>query len=175
MKHVIFAPHPDDELIGCWRMLRTKARARHCLVVYVDACDMVRRAEAEGASKALGFHMDALEYSTDLASYVETLRSRIHLTPELKSITLWAPDPHWELHPLHKLVGSHVHAVALRAGVRFGTYSTNMNAPYLGQIADPEHKRAALDKYYPSQQSLWEHDHRYFLFEGRALWNPPVP
>jgi hypothetical protein len=44
-----------------------------------------------------------------------------------------------------------------------------MAASYITKLADYMSKRAALDAIYQSQRSLWEMDHKYFLFEGLAL------
>jgi hypothetical protein len=95
---------------------------------------------------------------------------------EGEDLVAWCPDPHWELHPAHKDAGSTVVRRANEEGYRVGTYSTSMNVPYLEELRHAEslEKRRVLDKCFPSQNTLWQYDHRYFLFEGRVEWNPPV-
>jgi len=165
--HFIFAPHVDDEAIGCFQLLR---QADHCLVIYCEKPTKQRRKEADAAAKAFSF---GYVFADD-----EPLEDVIHGTISTMSeeAICWAPDPHWELHPLHKIVSSLVYVNCLRYDIRFGTYTTNMNTPYLRQLTAQEsyEKCETLNKIYPSQAGLWETDHKYFLFEGRVEWNPPV-
>lgn len=170
MKHVIFAPHVDDEVIGCFTLLR--GAPDDCLVVYLDVAPVKRRAEAVESSHYLRFKTSFA--SANDSHWSEAVHTYLTLVDYRKAVW-WAPDPHWELHPFHKDVGARVRAECARFGRRFGTYSTNMNAPYIREldINEMSEKKDAL-RSYPSQASLWEHDHRYFLFEGRVEWNPPV-
>ena len=79
------------------------------------------------------------------------------------------PDPTTELHPDHRKWGG-IGEQLLRQGFDVTFYTTNMNAPYMREVGNPEAKKRLLDAVYPSQKSLWEYDHKYFLFEGGCRW-----
>ena len=79
------------------------------------------------------------------------------------------PDPVYELHPLHRQWGM-VGETMARVGFDVIFYSTNMNAPYIHELAVADDKKELLNKVYPDQKSLWEYDHKYFLFEGYNKW-----
>jgi hypothetical protein len=49
-------------------------------------------------------------------------------------------------------------------------YSTNMLAPYIHEVKEPDKKEEILTKVYPSQRSLWEFEKKYVIFEGRVKW-----
>lgn len=163
----IFAPHADDELIGCWSLVSQMERF-HLTVVYFDL-NTVRKREAMASASKHRFVFSE-------ASWGESAFTAVEEYVATHTGVFWAPDPHWELHPYHKFVGTAVHLACLRNQKQFGTYSTSMNAPYLTTLSEAERKMKleALEECYPSQRSLWLHDHRYILFEGRALWNPPA-
>ena len=57
-----------------------------------------------------------------------------------------------------------------RQGLDIIFYTTNMNAPFMREVKDPEMKRVALNAVYHSQRDLWKYDHKYFLFEGYSKW-----
>lgn len=164
---IIFAPHVDDEVIGCWGLLN--ADEEPAIVAYCSKLVGVRRVEAVNAAKTLGFIMK--QARGELPDFIRNVIVSLSIDG-----ICWAPDPHWELHPLHKLVGILVRETCASQGVRFGTYSTNMNAPYIRALTPARQagKRVAMESLYPSQRELWKSDHKYFLFEGRAEWNPPV-
>ena len=167
--HLIFAPHVDDEVIGCWSLLEQAQASK--LVVYCSIPSKERRLEAQWAAEKLGFTFAVLKKERSLSALI---LAAVQSVP--KNGVCWAPDPQWEWHPLHKVVGTLVREACTHTQTRYGTYSTNMNVPYLKTLTAREsyHKRDVLDNCYPSQQSLWCTDHRYFLFEGRVEWNPPA-
>jgi len=82
---------------------------------------------------------------------------------------LYFPDPIYETHPDHRLMGAQGETL-LRAGYNVIFYSINMRAPYIHKAQDPDGKRRMLEEKYPEKRSLWEFDHRYFLFEGYVQW-----
>jgi hypothetical protein len=49
-------------------------------------------------------------------------------------------------------------------------YSTNMQAPYIHEVTEPDDKENILNILYPSQKSLWEYEKKYILFEGYCKW-----
>ena len=151
----IIAPHPDDELIGCSRLImERKIRA----VIYLDAFDP--RREREAREVCARFDMQAVVYNVnkEQALLIRELTrmevDRVYLVPS-------PMDGHW----LHSLAYSVVSACYPYVGI----YSTRMRDPFVQDSADPHVKKQALDKWYPSQASLWANDHRYWLFEGVSL------
>ena len=160
-QHVIFAPHVDDAVIGCFGIIMKQS----CEVYYAVPPTEERKHEARTAGTHLGFTPNFLEVG-GIANLV------FRVVSELGNDTIvWAPDPHWEQHPLHKALGAMVVEACRGAELQFGSYSTNMNVPYLHELSKEQkvEKRNALT-YFPSQQDLWHYDHKYFLFEGRSLW-----
>ena len=148
----ILAPHPDDELIGLGMyfvlMDMGSVRPKDITVYYVRECEGVRRREAERLCEDYGLKMK-LGLIEDPSTYDYCL----------------VPSP-FERHPDHNRV--------TRFGLenfdldRLVFYSVNMAEPWVERLL-PEYassKRKLLDKYYPSQRSLWAENPRYYMFEG---------
>ena len=163
--HIILAPHPDDEVIGCFSILRQPSG--RILVVYSGRFDKAREQEIMRLSVEFPLTMNWLDCGS-------TVLFLDHLRLKGDKIWVYAPDPHWEHHPDHKSISSQVWPYCQAHNVPFCTYSTDMNVPYLRELSGTmqEQKRVMLEKCFPSQKSLWEYDHKYFLFEGISLWNP---
>jgi len=87
----------------------------------------------------------------------------------LETTKFYFPDPSYELHPNHRLTGFMGEQLA-RNGYDVTFYNTNMNAPYIHECKNSDGKLALLNTVYPDQKSLWEYDHKYFLFEGYSKW-----
>ena len=79
------------------------------------------------------------------------------------------PDPVYENHPLHRQYGMMGESMA-RQGLDVTFYTTQMNAPYIREVKDSAAKKSLLNTVYFGQSSLWEYDHKYFLFEGYCKW-----
>lgn len=155
----IWAPHPDDEIIGCWSVLSRKHLSADLEVVYFSGHDDpgIDRTRAR-----FGFSTENVRFGP------------FHNSFQLYYQTVLAPDPAIDFHPLHQHVGQ-----LAQQGFRDGRierlilYTTRMNIPYVHEVSDPEAKRRALDECYPEKRSLWEHDHRFWLFEGHCEWHRP--
>lgn len=146
--NIIIAPHPDDELIGCSSsLINNKIHG----VVYVERISSVRMSEAK-----LLCNMYDLWYKF-LDGDIKLLLEMVHRN------TYYIPSPE-DNHPLHKLV----YYLMFREYKHLVVYSTQMRDYFVREVENPLHKKSLLDKYYPSQKSLWEFDHKYFLFEGCA-------
>ncbi len=144
---VIIAPHADDEIIGCFELLE------------------------KGVVQSVLFSTPAaLEEAKNLCKYynVETGVYQGLRSFTKKNILLF-PDPTHELHPLHRQLGA-MGEELLREGYSVIFYSTNMSAPYIKECGNSLKKRGVLDKIYPDKKSLWQFDHKYFLFEGYVKW-----
>lgn len=158
--HLIVAPHPDDEIIGCFNVL-LRAKLEKVTVYYPWVCGddpgIPRTSERFSFS-----HLRSLELFQEL---FENKQDKVYL---------YAPDPYFETHPEHRKWG-HWAEEAYRSrrvnGLFF--YSTTMRAPYIFECLMPALKKDALDKCYPEKRSLWEYDHRFFLFEGLCQWCNP--
>jgi len=150
--HVIIAPHPDDEIIGCHSALvREKP-----VIIYFGDIENERREEA-------------LKLRDNVDISMQLFLNSIPPPFINEQVTLYFPDPSTELHPKHRMIGS-IGEQILRQGINVIFYSTNMNAPYIYEVKEWEKKLDLLNNVYPSQKSLWEYDRRYVLFEGYCKW-----
>jgi len=151
---IIIAPHPDDEIIGAYKYL-TKENA-FPIIIYSADLDAKRK-----------------ESTLKLKEHVECKVQLFQMTvpqPFLQPGNKFLfPDPIYELHPHHRAWGFMGEQMA-RNGFDVTFYSTNMNSPHIHEVAKPNEKRELLEKVYPDQKSLWEFDHKYFLFEGYYKW-----
>lgn len=147
---VIYAPHCDDEIIGCFELLKFKP-----IIIY-DSQNMndIRKSEAE----TLKQYYEVSQIFTDKYTFEGFKHQQIYM-----------PDPIYELHPKHRWLGQIGESMA-RVGYNVIFYTTNMNAPYIHECIDSVGKRELLNLVYPSQEELWKYDHKYFLFEGRCKW-----
>jgi len=150
---IIIAPHPDDEIIGCYDQLMSE---NPTIVIYSGDLDANRREEALGLKE----HVD-IKLQLFLMNVPQALLNTRN--------TYYFPDPIYELHPLHRQWGTLGEQLA-RVGFDIVFYSTNMNSPYIHEAQYPDKKRDLLDKVYPNQKDLWKYDHKYFLFEGKCKW-----
>ena len=151
---IIIAPHPDDEIIGAYKYLTEK----NALPIIIYSADL--NAKRKQSVLKLKEHVDCK------VQLFQMTVPQPFLQPENRFLF---PDPIYELHPLHRSWGF-MGEQMVRNGFDVTFYSTNMNAPYISEIAEPEKKRELLEKVYPDQKSLWEFDHKYFLFEGYCKW-----
>jgi len=151
---VIIAPHCDDELIGCYKVI-TEAKYPP-VIIYTGQIDAKRRKESLKLKDSTGIAMQF--YTVDIPP--------ILVNPATK---FYFPDPAYETHPEHRKWGFIGEGFA-RGGFDVTFYNTNMNAPYLYEVPSPDKKRELLEEVYPSQKSLWKYDHKYFLFEGYCRW-----
>ena len=151
---IICAPHPDDEIIGTYKYLTDKQYTP--IIIYSGELDAKRR---ESALK-LREHVDI-----KVQLFQMTIPQPLLVMENLYLM----PDPVYELHPLHRQWGM-VGETMARVGFDVIFYSTNMNAPYIHELAVADDKKELLNKVYPDQKSLWEYDHKYFLFEGYNKW-----
>jgi len=149
---IIVAPHPDDEIIGVYSILKNKK----CIIIYSGDTSNDRREEAA----KLNQHFDIKG---------QLYQNNIPMNFINPNTTFYFPDPIYESHPDHRKWGM-IGESLLRSGIDVIFYNTIMNAPYIHEVKEPEKKEELLNQVYPSQSSLWKYDHKYFLFEGRCKW-----
>ena len=149
---VIIAPHPDDEIIGCFEILKE----HKAIIIYTEEVDLKRKEEARNLRE----HID-IKSQLFLRSVPETFLN--------KNTTMYFPDPIYETHPAHRIQGA-VGEQFARGGLDVVFYSVNMIAPYCHEVEDSEEKEKVLNLVYSSQSDLWKYDKKYVLFEGRCKW-----
>ena len=154
MDTIIIAPHPDDEIIGCFEVLK---KEKNIVIVYHSSSEQARRDEALALKE---------KYSN---VKVQMFQNSIP-TPLIKqSNKFYFPDPIYETHPLHRELGMAWELFA-RNGFDVTFYNTIMNAPYIHEVNNWQVKELRLNEIYPSQKSLWEYEKKYVLFEGYCKW-----
>lgn len=167
--HVIVAPHADDEVIGCWEILagvRGRLTGEQVTIIHT----VTPQTKAEYAAFSIWFPWVVVVNTSgmgldDLAKAALWLRGSAH-----EGETWYFPDPFYEDHPMHRFwgaLGANLQRTNEANKVQVAFYTTNMRAPYLRELLTPDAKRRVLDECYPEKRSLWAHDYRYFLFEGR--------
>ena len=142
----IIAPHPDDELIGCYTLFSTGLVER--VIIIPDAnLDMSRIEETR----------NFCDYQGGIELVVEMNPSNIDTT-NLQIIVPSLTDTH----PYHRYINR------LFYNVKKGIYSVDMQAEYVKELNNwqKENKHFVLDMFYPSQKELWDKDAKYYLFEG---------
>ena len=145
----IIAPHPDDEIIGCFEVISNYKT----MILYDASTPQLRREEAMKLKDE--FDIVAQVFMTNLPPPWMSM----------KNIIFFFPDPTYETHPLHRQWGIAGEMMA-RAGQKVIFYNTIMNAPYIHEVDCFHAKRDTLDKYFPSQKNMWTWEHKYYLFEG---------
>jgi hypothetical protein len=143
----VIAPHPDDEIIGCFTVLKNVES-----VFFLDGEE--RKEEAVSSSEAFNFKFLFIKFE-EINSF---LKGKI-----------FAPDPFTETHPLHKIVGMEVFKEWMnKQNFELYFYTTNMNTFYTRELnqSRKDEKEKLLKQIYVSQRDLWR-DKKYFLFEGR--------
>ena len=143
MKTLILAPHPDDEVIGCYSIVTDTKRTIH--VAFGEYETSARGSEAEAAASALNVKLVSLQ-SVAPASYDEVY---------VPSLLDDHPD-HKRMNLAYRSTATHFYSVDMRGKRRsLGTEHA-------------ERKLALLNGLYPSQRSLWDSDASYYLFESIA-------
>ena len=153
---VIVAPHPDDEIIGCYKYLTSTEEYAKKAIIYSGELDTKRKEKA-------------LKLKDHIQVDMQLFQNHVPQTfIDPKNVYLF-PDPIYEVHPSHRSWGLQGESLG-RSGYNVIFYSTLMNAPYIYEVAKPEEKRKLLEKVYPDQKDLWKYDYKYFLFEGYNKW-----
>jgi LmbE family N-acetylglucosaminyl deacetylase len=157
---MILCPHPDDEIIGCFSVLEDIKILDEMVsgVVFVDPLDNIRRKEAKKSAKTFTFIDYYLEGNfLELYDILDNSNPKIVFTPDLK-----------DKHPLHKLTTRTILLLQKKYKYQIIYYSTDMNTDHLQELPrnNRHNKLKWLNEIYPSQKSLWEHEHKFFLFES---------
>lgn len=152
----IWAPHPDDEIIGCSLVLN-----QNCRVCYYSVNGDID--DLNAIEKVVNWYGCETYFIYSDDDYIG-----------VKWRTVYAPDPAVDMHPIHQKLGHMAQDLFRRGQIeRLMLYTTSMNAPYIFEVKDPQAKLAALNHCYPHKADLWKYDHRYWLFEGYHEWHRP--
>jgi hypothetical protein len=148
MKYNIIAPHPDDEIIGCFQLLE---KCFFNKIIYLPINDDLRETEVEKYCRIFGWDYEILDDKYDL---LKLNKDETYFVPSLL-----------DHHPDHKFVN------IIMSDFKRGFYTTDMNTEFVKTLSknEQEMKKILLNTYYPSQKSLWENDYKYFLFEGVVI------
>lgn len=151
---IVIAPHPDDELIGCFTLFDSK---QVNAVIYLEVEDQKRFEEAEHFCDVMCVESMYVPFLKDLSEYLYS-SSQKFIVPSV-----------YDNHMLHKAVG----AMFMHERAEYGVYTVDMTSNYARELTknDANNKRSLLDDCYPSQSSLWESDWKYWLFEGVVITN----
>lgn len=159
--YTIFAPHVDDEMIGCWTILEKKLVDK---VYYFYDVTLARMNEAKRVAEKFDFEPVFVSSGNEWDALIkEDVKGQILLIPSIK-----------DLHTHHKVVSAY--GKTFRNKKMF--YSVDMNGDF--EILDAEtrnRKLINLVDFYPSQADLFNSDAKYHLFEGinefdsrRTIW-----
>jgi len=157
---VIVAPHGDDEIIGCFEVMK-KACEEGCSIHI-----LYPNSKKEGPGFIEGpvpFNAHrVLDHTCKWYIDIDEITTMSHTQ-------YFFPDPIYETHPEHRKYG-YIGEKLLRKGIDVVFYSVNMSAPYIREIKNPDEKLNMLNTYYPEKADLWKYDFKYFLFEGQCKW-----
>lgn len=142
MNTLIIAPHADDELIGCYSVLK-QAKEHATTVLYLNELTDERVRETQLLANAMGFIPQYRSMDRPVPGFYDTVY--------VPSIRDWHKD-HKEANRMWRELATHFYSVDMQHGV------------YLGDTA-AQAKHVLLDTFYPSQKQLWEGNAKYYLFE----------
>ena len=151
-QYVIIAPHCDDEIIGCYEILLDS----NPIIIYYGDSPKERREEAQKLKEYI--NIKAQLFQKEIPTHI------------IKNCHIFAPDPFFEIHPLHRKLGFKAEQL-LRDGYDVTFYNTIMNAPYIHEVENIKEKEELLNTVYPTQKDLWLYEKKYVLFEGRCTWH----
>ena len=120
-KHIIIAPHLDDEIIGCYSIL--------------DKIDLIIYHTKDYRETAIKDNPKYIHFGTFLYNYT------LH-----KSCTIYLPSK-YDYHPRH----NYLTQVYKKYKCKKMYYSVEMNVPWLEEEEDPGSKQALFDKLYPDE------------------------
>lgn len=150
MSNIIISPHCDDEILGAWGLISQKEIDE---VIYTDISNKIRLSESVVFAKEYDFKPNYNCKNFLLSTNLDS------------SYNIFVPHPA-DYHPYHNYVTSSFEKLKNKMSFNLKYYSTEMNIGELIELESWKEKKKALDLYYPSQKPLWEHNAKYYLFEG---------
>ena len=200
LHHVIVIPHYDDEIIGCYQLfvdatLKSNEAGNdssivvmpiNCSEMGMEEYDLHRRKESLQITDhfraiLLGKRVDNISIRGPLSLSVLSLSPLKHIYANCaydgKLNCVWFPDPLYEKHSEHMLLGNFgilLSSTALQnssaSNVIFGYYSINMQAPYVQPLSCKEADgKARVCEIFTSQAGYFASHGEATRFEGRRL------
>jgi hypothetical protein len=150
---VIISPHPDDEIIGCYSILK-EYKDKTINVVYTTNIDNERRKDASKLREYFDVRQFFVNYDIP-----PVLKEKCNI--------FFFPEPFVDCHPDHRKAGLIGETMA-RDGYDVIFYTIQKNVPYIFELNndDIKEKEKILNNIYESQRSLWEYEKKYIFFEG---------
>lgn len=160
MRAIIFAPHIDDETIGCHSLL---SRVAVVSVFYFFECNEERKREGLVASRKFGFNPF---FIPDIKWFFGFAREHHPIFAPDVSILVPRIDDH---HPAHQTINR----MAKEVFSNLLFYSIDMNAG-AALYDESDRKRDDLYQLYPSQKQYFDDHPQCYLFEHISDMDGPV-
>lgn len=148
-RYIVFAPHVDDEVIGCFTYLNTELVSD--VFYFFEHSDPIRRQEAMNSAERFKFTPHFINEGG---------------TIDIKdNVTIFVPNIN-DQHPHHKKVNRFAKQFVKHSSAELLFYSVDMNVKHeVLTMFSRENKKNALFSLFPSQVNLFE-DAKYHLFES---------
>lgn len=169
---VIVAPHADDEIIGCFEVITHFSKSHIIRILYPDESELPSWyiESTDHGRRRIGFLPQSSNEVYPVKCFVGDECTPYLEYPETDENVYFVPDVIHEFHPDHRRWGFWGESIVRNYGARVYFYSINMQAPYIRPTEQAIVKRNVLNDCYPHKSSLWDGDHKYWLFEGYCRW-----
>ena len=165
-RNVIIAPHPDDELIGCFELLYEKPST--CTVIlFKDILDEIISEERIRESQSLGKHLgyDVIVFDNPI-SFKNIVKNE--LPWKSNETILWLPELNEHYH--HSYVTSLLFDLKKTyKELTLGLYTVKMNTSYTRKSKYSDLKMKYAYTFFASQKEFFFSNQHVLIFEGRVV------
>ena len=165
-RNIIVAPHPDDELIGCFELLYEKP-STCTVIVFEKILDEIISKERIRESQLMGEHLGYnVIVFVDPILFKNIIRNELFWKPN--EIILWLPEQNEHYH--HSYV-TYVLLDLKRSyeELTLGFYTVKMNTSYTRRSKYGDLKMKYAYTFFPSQKEFFDNNQHVFIFEGRVI------